>query len=185
MGMQLNVSDHQYRDPKAREHRVRLWWTAYTLDRTCASKIGLPVSIADDDIEVDLPSADGLDDHCLGDFEDVEYEVRSVELSRIATTSTRQIYSRRSHRSPFSQRVQTILKDLDQWMATLPIRFHLQHHGTSQLREYHVVHLHLRFNQVYARQSDDGDGKLMVLVHHPSDTPYPASCPAYTSAVMN
>ncbi|PSN65683.1 hypothetical protein BS50DRAFT_396162 [Corynespora cassiicola Philippines] len=146
MGMQLNIPDHQCRDRAAREHRVRLWWTTYILDRTCTSKIGLPVSVADDDIQVDLPGVDGAESFDAVDFQDLEYELRSIGLSRIAAMSTVQIYSRRGHRNPFSQRVQAVLKDLDRWMDTLPAKFYLRADGSS-LPEPHIVYLHLRFNQ--------------------------------------
>ncbi|KAH7396325.1 fungal-specific transcription factor domain-containing protein [Pyrenochaeta sp. MPI-SDFR-AT-0127] len=147
MGMQLNVPEQQNRDRLAREHCVRLWWTAYILDRTCASKIGLPVSIADDDILVNLPSGDGLERHDLEDFGDFEYELCSIELSRIAAKTTREIYSRRSQHNPFSQRVQAILKDLNRWMDTLPAKFHLEDDGSSSLEGQHIIYLHLSFNQ--------------------------------------
>ena len=148
MGMQMNVPEHQFRDRLAREHRVRLWWSAYIFDRTCASKLGLPVSIADEDILLDVPNSEGLNGPASDDFGDSEYELRSIELSRIAAKSTREIYSRRKHRTPFSHRVQAILKDLNQWMDTLPVNFHLKNDGSSSLQRHHIVYLHLRFNQV-------------------------------------
>ncbi|KAF2833524.1 hypothetical protein CC86DRAFT_389739 [Ophiobolus disseminans] len=147
MGLQLDISDQQYRDFPAREHRVRLWWTAYIIDRTCTSKIGLPVSIADDDIQVDPPSVEGADRLDPEDFEDSEYELCSVTLSKIAAMSTEQIYSRRVHQKPFSQRVQAILKDLNRWMDELPAKYHLKTNGSSSLQEVHITYLHLRFNQ--------------------------------------
>lgn len=148
MGMQLNVPDHQCLDAPAKEHRVRLWWTAYILDRICTSKIGLPVSVAEEDIQVNLPSIDAAESLNAEDFEDLEYELRSIELSRIAATSTVQIYSRREYHSPFSQRVQAILKDLNKWMDTIPTRFQLKTERVFPPQENHVVYLNLRFNQV-------------------------------------
>jgi proline utilization trans-activator len=148
MGMQLNVPDHQFQDRPAREHRVRLWWTAYILDRTCTSKIGLPVSVADDDIQVNLPSANEAESLDPIEFGDFEYELCSVGLSKITAMSTEQIYSRRDYHNAFSQRVQTILKALYKWMDELPARFHLRTDSSSSLQENHIVYLHLRFNQV-------------------------------------
>ncbi|KAH7084254.1 fungal-specific transcription factor domain-containing protein [Paraphoma chrysanthemicola] len=147
IGMQLNVPNHQSQDRSAAEHRVRLWWTAYVLDRICTTKIGLPVSISDDDIQVDLPSV--LDANSLDkdDFGDVEYELRSIELSRISAASMVQIYLKRGHHNPFSQRVQATLKDLNKWMDILPARLQLKTED-SLTQENHVIYLHLRFNQV-------------------------------------
>ncbi|KAL5392049.1 hypothetical protein PMIN03_003860 [Paraphaeosphaeria minitans] len=146
MGMHLNVPEHQYRNRRAREHRIRLWWSAYVLDRSCASKLGLPMSIANDDIFVDPPSGDGIDD-MDEDFDDVDYALRSIEIARIAAKCTREIYGRMKFHSPFSQRVQSVLKEFTRWMDTLPAKFHLKNDGSSSLQRHHIVYLHLRLNQ--------------------------------------
>jgi hypothetical protein len=146
MGLNMNVPEQQFRDRLAREHRVRLWWSAYSLDRACASKLGLPVSVADDDIMVDLPSSDGLDAAEEGDFGDIDYSLNSIELSRLAARLTRAIYSRRNHHDPFSKRVQAMLKDLTKWMDALPAKLQLKDNDAST--PFHIVYIHLRFNQV-------------------------------------
>ncbi|KAJ4337039.1 hypothetical protein N0V95_008455 [Ascochyta clinopodiicola] len=79
MGLNLNVPDNLYSNRLAREHRTRLWWTAYVLDRTCCSKLGHPASIADEDIIVDLPSDDNLED--AADFEDVDYILKNPSVN--------------------------------------------------------------------------------------------------------
>jgi proline utilization trans-activator len=145
--MQLNVPEHQYHNRRAQEHRIRLWWSAYVLDRSSASKLGLPMSIADDDIFVDAPSSDGIND-TDEDFDDVDYSLRSIEIARIAAKCTREIYGRRKFHSPFSQRVQSVLKEFTRWMDTLPPKFHLKNDGSSSLQRHHIVYLHLRLNQV-------------------------------------
>lgn len=123
-----------------------MWWTTYILDRTCTSKIGLPVSIADDDVQVNLPSIEEAGSLDLDDFGDLEYELCSVELSRITAKSTGQIYGRRDYHNTFSQRVQTVLKALNKWIDELPARLHLRTDSSTSLQENHVIYLHLRFN---------------------------------------
>jgi proline utilization trans-activator len=145
MGLNLNVPDGLYSNPLAREHRTRLWWTAYTLDRTCCSKLGHPASIADDDILVDYPSGDLLD--ASTDFEDVDYARKSLELARLSQQTRQQLYSRRKHHVPFAQRVQTTLKNITKWMETLPPRLQWETDRVS-VQPNSVVYLHLRFNQV-------------------------------------
>jgi hypothetical protein len=164
MGLQLNVPQNQYNDRLAREHRARLWWTAYILDRTCASKIGLPVSVIDEDISVDLPKGDGTEGlGRLDDFQDFEYELRSIELAKIAAKSTSEIYSRRLHRSPFSHRVQTVLQSLNEWMDTLPAKFQLENDGSSSLEKHHIIYLHVRFNQLCKKAPDKATAKSFRL----------------------
>ena len=179
MGMQVNVPEHQYRNRRAREHRIRLWWSAYVLDRSCASKLGLPVSIADDDILVDLPSGAGLSDGDE-DFGDFEYEHRSIQMSRMCARSIREIYSRRQYRSPFSQRVQSILKDLTRFMDTLPEKFHLRNDGSSSLQRDHIVYLHLRINQVLPPQLER-EIRLTTTTSASSSSPAPSSLPSSAS----
>lgn len=146
MGMNMNIPEQQCSDRLVREHRVRLWWSAYTLDRACASKLGLPVSVADDDIMVDFPNGDGLDDAEEGDFGDTDYSLNSIKLSKLAARLTRAIYSRRNHHDSFSKRVQAMLKDLTKWMDALPAKFQIKENDASV--PVHIVYIHLRFNQV-------------------------------------
>ena len=42
------------------EHRRRLWWTLYIIDRKLSINMGAPLSITDKDIDISLPSHDDL-----------------------------------------------------------------------------------------------------------------------------
>ncbi|KAK1498631.1 fungal specific transcription factor [Colletotrichum tamarilloi] len=81
MGLHLNVPETQLRDAAAREHRVRVWWTAYIFDRMWAAKLSHPVAVQDIDIEVDLPSNPVVDDNIADDFADASYFVASCAIS--------------------------------------------------------------------------------------------------------
>ncbi|KAF3039496.1 hypothetical protein E8E12_002880 [Didymella heteroderae] len=101
MGLNLNVPDGMYSNPLAREHRTRLWWTAYTLDRTCCSKLGHPASIADEDIIVDYPRGDRL--NASTDFEDADYARKSLELAGLDNFNTAaEIIRQLSHMGNFA-----------------------------------------------------------------------------------
>lgn len=145
MGLNLNVPDSLYSNCFSREHRKRLWWTAYVLDRTCCSKLGHPASIADEDIMVDFPSSENLEE--TTDFEDVDYILKSIELAGLSQQTRQQLYSRRKHHVSFSQRVQTTLKQITKWMETLPAQLQLAN-GKGSTQPNSIVYLHLRFNQV-------------------------------------
>lgn len=43
--------------PSEREHRRRLWWTVYILDRKLSVNMGCPLSVNDKDVDVALPKA--------------------------------------------------------------------------------------------------------------------------------
>jgi proline utilization trans-activator len=145
MGMHLNIPESLLNDRAAREHRVRIWWTAYVFDRTWASKLGHPVSVHDDDIDVDLPRSDGLVGH--EDFGDHEYILRNIELARLTGRIIPSIYGRRRQQKPFSLRVQQALSDLTSWVESLPnhLQLHRSEDGTSS--PSNVIYLHLTFNQ--------------------------------------
>ncbi|EXF82076.1 fungal specific transcription factor [Colletotrichum fioriniae PJ7] len=81
MGLHLNVPETQLRDAAAREHRVRVWWTAYIFDRMWAAKLSHPVAVQDIDIEVNLPSNPVVDDNIADDFADASYFVASCAIS--------------------------------------------------------------------------------------------------------
>lgn len=105
----------------AREHRRRVWWSIYSLDRILSVKSGNPITILDDDIGVNLPSKLP---------HEAEYCPAVVlrhytELSRILGDITKAIYRRSSASSPKSGRrlmasVQKIILALSDWNRDLP-----------------------------------------------------------------
>ncbi|KAF2015284.1 hypothetical protein BU24DRAFT_441097 [Aaosphaeria arxii CBS 175.79] len=147
LGMHMSIPDYQFRDRDAREHRTRLWWTAYTFDRICSSKLGQPPSIPDDDVLADLPSDTGISEARKGDFEDAEYVIYQTELAKLSTQTISTIYSRRKHQTSFSQRVQLALRRLTGWVEALPPHLRLEPGVDSPVSHNQLVHLHLRFNQ--------------------------------------
>lgn len=151
MGMHLNMPESLLSDQAAREHRVRIWWTAYVFDRTWAAKLGHPVSVHDDDIDVDLPRGDGVVGH--EDFGDHEYILRNIELARLTGRIIPSIYGRRKQQKSFSQRVQQALSDLTSWVESLPNHLQLHRSEDGMASPNNVIYLHLTFNQVGVRRN--------------------------------
>ncbi|KAJ0307877.1 hypothetical protein COL516b_003849 [Colletotrichum fioriniae] len=146
MGLHLNVPETQLRDAAAREHRVRVWWTAYIFDRMWAAKLSHPVAVQDIDIEVNLPSNPVVDDNIADDFADASYFVASVKLAGLLGKVVPSIYRRRLQDTSLSHRVQEALKDLRGWSAELPPELHIDSKPTSE-RMPKPISLHLNFNQ--------------------------------------
>ncbi|TIC95126.1 putative transcriptional regulatory protein C3C7.04 [Colletotrichum higginsianum] len=146
MGLHLNVPESQLRDAAAREHRVRVWWTAYIFDRMWAAKLGHPVAVQDIDIEVDLPSNPAVDESVADDFADASYFVASVKLARLLGRVVPSIYRRRAQQTSLSHRVQEALKELRAWSGELPPQLHIDFKPTSE-RTPKPISLHLNFNQ--------------------------------------
>lgn len=147
MGLHLNVPENLLQDKQLREHRKRVWWTAYIIDRSWAAKLGHPVSVQEDDSYVDPPSDEGLETS-LDDFGDCSYALCSIELATLSHRTIVSIYGRRKQHSSFSLRVQSLLKDLTKWAEKLPPHLQISQGNGDQLLANHVLYLHLRFNQV-------------------------------------
>lgn len=148
LGLHLDVPCSQLSDRGIREHRIRIWWTAFCFDRMWASKLGQPVSIQDDLIQVDLPSGEGLAGEYSGDFGDPDYLKACVQLAKLAEHVISSLYARRKQQGAFSQRVQQALRDLGKWVGDLPSRLQLATDVPSQTTPNHIIFMHLTFNQV-------------------------------------
>ncbi|EGU86323.1 hypothetical protein FOQG_12489 [Fusarium oxysporum f. sp. raphani 54005] len=146
MGLHLNVPESQLRDTGAREHRNRVWWTAYSFDRMWASRLGHPVAIQDDDIEVDLPT-DPVLDTPSDDFADSSYFIAGLRLARLAAKVINAIYTRRPQQKTLSQRVQEALRDLRAFVEELPPHLHIEPTDAPEPSPK-PLSLHLYFNQV-------------------------------------
>ncbi|KAI9148029.1 LOW QUALITY PROTEIN: putative transcriptional regulatory protein [Paramyrothecium foliicola] len=144
MGLHFNIDKVHIPDPELREHRNRVWWTAYVFDRMWSSKIGLPASISDDDISVELPSK--MEGTNADDFVDHEYLIASIELARLAGRINCGIYGRKAQTGQFLASVQDLLKSLQEWAQRLPA--HLRIDTDEPAKDVgRPVSLHLSFNQ--------------------------------------
>lgn len=148
LGLHIEISESQVRDKALREHRCRLWWTAYCFDRMWASKIGWPPSIPDDSVEIGLPSDEGLPSEARSELHDAEHIVFVVRLARLTMNAVNSLYVRKRQPTSFSERVQTTVQALSEWSTDLPARLQLNAEDTGSQNERHVVFLHLSFNQV-------------------------------------
>ncbi|KAI0543250.1 fungal-specific transcription factor [Xylaria digitata] len=152
MGLHLNIPESQLADPAARDHRKRLFWTAYMFDRMWAANLGHPTAIQDDEIEIDLPSAPSSTENFQSEGrskDDLEsaYHVANIELTRHLTSVIRSVYSRPRHQDiQLATRVQASLQDLQAWVNRLPP--HLQIDPLAETRnDLNAVSLNLLFYQ--------------------------------------
>ncbi|KAJ6077838.1 fungal-specific transcription factor domain-containing protein [Penicillium canescens] len=169
LGLNYNVPQSQTLHQVEREHRVRIWWTIYTLDRFWGSKAGFPVQIHDDDVHVDPPSnllSGAYPEH----FSDSVYQVATVELARIIGNTTREIYSRKKSTESFLQREQKLLIQLKQWVQTLPENLRLQ---ADRPNSKYAVFLHVQFS--YCVILAIRPVLLNLLVCHTKDNSSPAN----------
>lgn len=119
MGIYLNVPESQLADRVVREHRNRVWWTAYEFDRLLAVRLSQPFSIQDDEIEVDLPADFDLPSTAQGDFAPAGDLVNRIKLMKLTSQITKLLYGRKAENESFLQRVQQALKDLQDWFQSV------------------------------------------------------------------
>lgn len=141
-----------------KEHRRRVWWTLYLFDRLTSSKLGYPLSIQDHDIDVELPSMDGLSATEQEDFSDPMHLLQHVRLAKITGSIcecnlsqvsgddpdfslVNDIYCPPKHsKSTFVSRVHRVLNDLRTWDDDLPAELRLHVDGTP--RNLYTLHMH-------------------------------------------
>ncbi|KAL9616279.1 MAG: hypothetical protein Q9160_008841 [Pyrenula sp. 1 TL-2023] len=147
MGLHQNVPHARLPDREHVEHRVRLWWSIYILDRSWATMLGQPVSIRDEDIEVALPSAEGIPDAYANDFHPVDGAIAGLRIARLSAEITSSIYGRTMQQDSFSHRVQRALQKLDSWVKSLPKSLRAKVDEASNDVDMADTMLHLYYNQ--------------------------------------
>ncbi|PHH79745.1 hypothetical protein CDD82_2202 [Ophiocordyceps australis] len=136
---------HEGVDGREREHRRRVWWSVYSLDRILCVKSGNPLTVQDEDVGVALDAGHGCgggddDDDCHGNGHDCAAVVlrQYTQLSRILGQMHAAIYShhRRQSGKSLMASVQAILQALARWHSQLPqgLRFERRRHHQHQQR---------------------------------------------------
>ncbi|CAK7210184.1 Transcriptional activator [Sporothrix bragantina] len=150
LGLHQELSTSLRLSQADREHRRRVFWSIYSLDRILSLKSGHPVAILDEDIGVNMPS------RLPGEPADSPVMVLRcyTELSRILGDITALIYRRTSTTTSTSfptpsskgsliATVHTILQSLNQWEEALPRHLRLDpDRGTKLSRESISMYLH-------------------------------------------
>lgn len=133
--------DQSRRTPIEQEHRVRLWWTVYIFDRSTSSRLGLPLSIRDDDIDIQMPQEN------VEQLGSAEQLIANIELSRITGCIVRDMNgpsSRTNSAKSLIHNMRTNLKKLQTWDAQLPPSLRL---GQAPNLPRPAASLQLHFNQ--------------------------------------
>ncbi|KAH5152991.1 hypothetical protein HBH69_131510 [Parastagonospora nodorum] len=130
-----------------REHRRRLWWTVYIFDRSTCSKLGQPVTIQDSDIDVAVPSTDGLslaDHKYLGSSAD--HLIAFINLAKITGYIMNDVHvpSAKVNGEKLVKNVRSILGKLRNWDSHVPARLRWDPVGGVPRS---VASLQLHFNQ--------------------------------------
>lgn len=162
LGMHRSASRHTTLTPVERESRRRTWWVLYFFDRFSASKLGQPITVRDEDIDVEMPSQEGLTKEEMAEFLDPQNLITNIKLARIIGNICESIrsWTRRNMllisvkvthiygipkatNGLYIHQVHGILKQLREWHDELRPDMRIKERGTPRP----VASLHLAYNQ--------------------------------------
>ncbi|RDW67041.1 hypothetical protein BP5796_09790 [Coleophoma crateriformis] len=125
------------------EHRSRLWWTVYIIDRRLSSLVGVPSSVLDEDIAVSRPTLSGPDGKDLTFALHVE---TSSQLGQILNV----VYGlglERQLGSKFISAIQSILHRLGETSTLLDKSVKIQFQNPMNIISREAASLHLLHHQ--------------------------------------
>ncbi|KAF9578826.1 Transcriptional activator of fatty acid utilization, partial [Lunasporangiospora selenospora] len=165
--------------PMETEIRKRLWWTCYVMDRWVSVCMGRPVSIDDDDCDVEYPSLveqDYLDPDADNSVpnENVEklkeqsafaldYFVEIIKLSQIGGEILQRVYSAKTRNLPphvVSHAVTELDTRLTKWLQALPPRLRYDHKVSPLSLDRWVASIHSSYYSI------------LILLHRPHMVPW-------------
>jgi hypothetical protein len=116
LGLHQEVLDRDI-DSETREHRRRVWWSTYSMERMLCVTSGHPLSIQDEDIGLSLPNQKSPTDPSHEPSTLALY----TELSIIQGVIGEKIYRKKQKSGPdLSAIVQDIMQRLADWFDRLP-----------------------------------------------------------------
>lgn len=168
LGLHQEVSDQDI-DNDTREHRRRVWWSTYSMERLLCVTSGHPLSIQDEDVDLALPSPRTDEDSHIASILGAY-----TELSRIQGIIGEKIYRKKQKSGPdLSACVQHIMKNLSDWFERLPnaVKQCSPDSGQQLSREivstylhyHHCINMTARPILLYAVQR-----KLSSIAQHPT-----------------
>jgi proline utilization trans-activator len=157
LGLHQEVSDQEM-DEYAREHRRRVWWSTYSMERLLCVTSGHPISIQDEDIDLLPPRPIGSECPRISSV-----LASYTQLSRIQGVIGEQIYRKKRNSGPsLSASVQSIMKSISEWFGQLPdnVRLDLadidkninREAVSTYLHYYHCINMTARPLLLYAVQ---------------------------------
>ncbi|KAJ5123784.1 fungal-specific transcription factor domain-containing protein [Penicillium atrosanguineum] len=140
LGLHQEISDKDI-DNDTREHRRRLWWSTYSMERLLCVTSGHPISIQDEDVDLLLPSPRAQEDAHIASV-----LTSYTELSRIQGIIGEKIYRKKQKSgSDLSASVQSIMRRLSDWLEKLPEAVKSNAPDLSQQPSREIVSTYLHY----------------------------------------
>lgn len=138
-----------------REHRKRVWWTSYCLDRMTSTEMGLSPAFQFDDVELDYPTDEILSPEDSMEFYEVDYLTARIQITFIkADIDTSVPRLRKDNTADVETMLGPILLKLESWKTGLPghMSFDVQNGMPENMKQMasmrSLASLYLRYNQV-------------------------------------
>lgn len=122
MGMHVNSPANDAHLTKQEiEHRRRLWWSIYIVDRYMSAKLGFPISIPEESIITDLPQ-DIADDPGseLSEFPPANYMNAFIRVMQISSWMLLHLYQPSIYNKKLLPTISSVLSKLYDWRRTVP-----------------------------------------------------------------
>lgn len=140
--------------PVEREHRKRLWWSTFCIDRMASTQVGLLPNLRIDQVDLEYPSQDELSPEDLSEFSDPALMSARAQLTIIQDVNAKEVCQAGPDYARYIETViRPALQRLDSWKEKLPAHLVLdlearlpQSNDMPYIRSF--ANIHLRFNQV-------------------------------------
>ncbi|KAI0161791.1 hypothetical protein GGR52DRAFT_586018 [Hypoxylon sp. FL1284] len=140
--------------PVEREHRKRVWWSTFCMDRMASSQMGLLPALQIDQVDLKYPTQAGLTPEELEEFSDPDFLTARIQLTIIQSNAVSDVCHLGQDDSKDTETVfRPMLRRLDAWKAGLPAHMALEiGDGLPKLRGQlpfvrSLANLYIRFNQ--------------------------------------
>ncbi|GAA6022533.1 hypothetical protein JCM11491_005591 [Sporobolomyces phaffii] len=122
LGLHRKLLDSQARrlSPYVMQLRRRIFWSTYLMDRMLATSLGRPTSIADEEIDIELPldrNVDSLDLQSTDTYTSMSSALHLIHLIRLVGTIRRATYRLDGHAS---KEPTDLLRALAEWDEHIP-----------------------------------------------------------------
>jgi proline utilization trans-activator len=102
-----------------REHRKRLWWTSYCLDKNTSTEMGWKPSYTLADRELNYPSNEELSRNDLEEFHAPDFLTAQVKLTELKITIIETAYKLKSGNLVHNYEIRNCLDMLQKWESEL------------------------------------------------------------------
>ena len=153
--------------PLQREHRKRVWWSTFCLDRLTSTQRGLLPTLTAEQTDLSYPSSHGLGVEEIGDFTDPDFLTARIQLTVIQTGNS-EVLSRST--GDEAEVIETVLRPMLQrlvsWKNSLPSHMAFETEsdilssGSSLAFKRSLANPNLRYNQVRCK------GLSQTSLHH-------------------